>query len=255
MSSSKVNIDIAISTLNDGIYNPKFRDDFNYIIIHQVTNKKDYHQYVLTLPSNVRYIRSDTIGLSKSRNLAIENTNADYLWIMDDDVEIKDGVLKYIEYLINKNEKTAMFVVSHSHEDIEYIGNKDIRSVNRISAMNIFSIDMILNIKLIKDIRFNESFGLGAKYPSGEEYIFAMNLISKKMEILKSKKVCSYHPLVSSGQDFYSSSVKLKAKLEMFKIANGYFIGNILYLLFLMKKANVIFKNRAFKNVIMSYVK
>lgn len=255
MVRSNISIDIAISTLNDGLYNPIFKSDLNYIIIHQVTNKKDYHQYVLTLPSNVRYIQSDTIGLSKSRNLAIENTNADYLWIMDDDVEIKDGILAYIEELINANKKTAMFVVSHSHEDIEYIGDSLIRPVNRISAMNIFSIDMILNIKLIKNIRFNESFGLGAKYPSGEEYIFAMNLISKKMRILKSKKVCSYHPLDSSGLNFYSSPVKLKAKLEMFKIANGYFFGNILYLLFLIKKSKVIIKNKSFKNVIMSYMK
>ena len=252
MLDSTLNIEVAISTLNDGIYNPKFRDDFNYLIIHQVTNNVDYSDYIEILPKNVRYIKSNTIGLSKSRNLAIENTKAKYLWIMDDDVVIHDSSFSYIENITNKYSNVAMLVVSHSHEEIEYLlGNKE-QKINKISAASISSIDMIIKRDLLGDVRFNENFGLGAKYVSGEEYIFACDLLSKGKEIIKTRKVCTYHPLISSGQDFYSTPLKLKTKLEMFKAANGFIRGYLLYVLFCIKKIKIIRENNAMKNVIKS---
>ncbi|WP_408900767.1 glycosyltransferase family 2 protein [Photobacterium piscicola] len=254
MLDSTLNIEVAISTLNDGIYNPKFRDDFNYLIIHQISNDVDYSDYIQTLPKNVRYIKSNTVGLSKSRNLAIENTNAEYLWIMDDDVGIHDSALIYVEDYLKKHPKLSMLVVSHSHEEIEYLpGNKE-QNINKISAASISSIDMIIKVDLLNGIRFNENFGLGAKYVSGEEYIFACNLLDKGKEIIKTRKVCTYHPLISSGQDFYSTPMKLKTKLEMFKAANGLIRGNLLYVLFCIKKIKIIYKKNAIKNVIKSFV-
>ncbi|MCD9464077.1 hypothetical protein CJF25_13970 [Photobacterium phosphoreum] len=253
MLDSTLNIEVAISTLNDGIYNPKFRDDFNYLVIHQVINDVDYSNYIETLPKNVRYIKSNTIGLSRSRNLAIENTKAKYLWIMDDDVEIHDSSFSYIENITNKYSNVAMLVVSHSHEEIEYLpGNKE-QKINKISAASISSIDMIIKIDLLSSVRFNESFGLGAKYVSGEEYIFACDLLSNGKEIIKTRKVCTYHPLISSGQDFYSTPIKLKTKLEMFKAANGFIGGYLLYVLFCIKKMKIICENNAIRNVIKSF--
>lgn len=254
MLNSTLNIEIGISTLNDGIYNPKFRDDFNYLIIHQITNNVDYNDYIQTLPKNVRYIKSNTVGLSKSRNLAIENTNSEYLWIMDDDVEIHDSALIYVEDYLKKHPELSMVVVSHSHEEIEYLPGSKEQNINKISAASISSIDMIIKVSQIEKIRFNDDFGLGAKYASGEEYIFACNLLDKGKKIIKTRKVCTYHPLISSGQDFYSTPIKLKTKLEMFKIANGFIKGNLLYVLFCIKKMKIIYKNNAIKNVIKSFI-
>lgn len=249
-----INIEVGISTLNDGLFNCEFRKDYNYLVIHQINNGKDYSQYISTFPSNVRYITSFDLGLSKSRNLALEHTTADYLWIMDDDVLIHDRAYPYFNNIIDKYPDYGMYVVSHSHLDIEFLSGDKYQILTEISAANVSSIDMIINRSLCGSIRFNEKFGLGTDFPSGEEYIFTCNLLSAGHKVLKSRTVCTYHPLISSGQDFYSTPNKLKAKLEMFKAATGLLKGYIYYFAFIIKKAKLIIRNRAFYNVLKSFL-
>lgn len=247
------NLEVAVSTLNDGIYNIKFRSDYNYLVIHQVTNGYDYSNFINQFSVNVRYIISNEKGLSKSRNLALDNAIGDYVWIMDDDVLIHDRAYHYIMSLIKQNSNYGMFVVSHSHKDIEYISGVQCQNVSSISAANVSSIDMIINRIRCGNLRFDERFGLGTGYSSGEEYIFTCNLIASKQKVLKSRFVCTYHPLISSGNDFYSTPNKLKTKLEMFKVANGVLKGYLYYFSFLVKKSRVICKNKAYLNVLMSF--
>lgn len=109
-----MDIEIGLSALNSGIYKIKFRSDCRYLLIHQITNGQNYSDFVRSLPSNVRYIESNEIGLSKSRNLAIENAKSDYLWIMDDDVDIYDEALSYIYRLITKYNESPLLIVSHT---------------------------------------------------------------------------------------------------------------------------------------------
>ncbi|EIQ1941160.1 glycosyltransferase, partial [Escherichia coli] len=173
MSDIKLNIEIGLSALNSGIYKIKFRNDYNYLIIHQITDECDYSDYVTSFPENVRYISSYESGLSKSRNMAIENAKYDYLWLMDDDMEIDDAAWDYLTKFISDYKNSPLLVVSHSLAK-KYNNEKErIKRLNPITAAGICSVDMILKISALDGIRFNSDFGLGAKYPSGEEYIFA----------------------------------------------------------------------------------
>lgn len=247
-------LEISVSTLNAGIYNIIFRDDYNYLVIHQIIDGQDYSNFTSKLPSNVRYVASYEKGLSKSRNLALEHTKADYLWIMDDDVLIHDRAYPHFNYLIKEYPDYGMYVVSHSHLDIEFLSGVKYQTLTDISAANVSSIDMIINRSLCGSLRFNEKFGLGTDFPSGEEYIFTCNLLSTGKKVLKSRMVCTYHPLISSGQDFYSTPNKLKAKFEMFKAATGLLKGSIYYFAFIIKKSNLIIRNRAYYNVLKSFL-
>lgn len=246
-------LEIAVSTLNDGIKNIEIRQDYNYLIVHQVTDGNDYSRLSSSLPDNVRYIISYDKGLSKSRNLALDNTIADYVWIMDDDVSIREGAYSHIMSLCESYPDCGMLVVSHSHELIDYLPGNRYKYLSDVSAANVSSIDMIINMKACKAVRFDERFGLGSEYPSGEEYIFTCNIISAGYKVIKSRFVCAYHPPLSSGQDFYSTANKLKAKLEMFKVANGVMKGYVYYLAFLIRKANVLLKGKAMFNVFKSF--
>lgn len=248
-------LEIAISTLNNGIYNITFRDDYNYLIIHQITNSQDYSSYIAGLSNNVRYIVSYDKGLSKSRNLALKHARAEYVWLMDDDVLINDQAYSHFIELVDLYSDYSLLVVSHSHENIEYLPGKKYQTITDISAANVSSIDMIINLNLYGEMKFNERFGLGSDFPSGEEYIFTCNLLSNGKKALKSRKVCTYHPLISSGLDFYSTPNKLKSKCEMFKAANGDFKGYVYYIAFLIKKAKVIIKKNALGNVLRSFLK
>ncbi|MER1750080.1 glycosyltransferase, partial [Proteus mirabilis] len=135
-----MSIEIAISTLNDGIFNIKLRHDFNYLIVHQITNNKDYSSYINNIYNeNVRYISSNEVGLSKSRNLAIKNSHSDYIWIMDDDVIILDGTQEKINKLISEKQNCDMFILNHKPVK----GNKT-TYINEYSAMSVSSINMLI---------------------------------------------------------------------------------------------------------------
>ena len=233
----KLNIEIGLSTLNSGIYKINFNKAFKYIVIHQISDEGDYSDIISTLPENVRYISSHELGLSKSRNLAIENSKAEYLWIMDDDVEINDNAIQYIEDLITKNSESTLIVVSHSLGGIETREVKEkTKKINVVSATRICSIDMIVKISDLGMIRFNTEFGLGAKYPSGEEYIFACNLINAGKTVIKSNRICSIHPEMQADSIIYPGKNDLSTKKRMFIIANGKIIGSLLYVAFVLKK-------------------
>lgn len=96
-------LEIIVSTLQDGIYNLKFSDKFHYLVIHQipaVSDNEKYKRYSLTFPCNVKYIQSNTKGLSISRNIGFNNSTADYIWIMDDDVVVlEDSLTKFYKLL------------------------------------------------------------------------------------------------------------------------------------------------------------
>ncbi|WP_341517171.1 glycosyltransferase [Citrobacter gillenii] len=232
----QLDIEIGLSALNSGIYKIKFRNDYKYLLIHQVTDGENYSNYVKMLPANVRYIKSNEVGLSKSRNLAIEHSMSDYLWIMDDDVDINDEAFSYICDFTTRYNESPLLIVSHTLKREETDTKEKIQRVNIISAAKICSIDMIVKISALKNIRFNPNFGLGAKYPSGEEYIFACELIRSGGKVYKSNKVCSFHPEIVTNDQAYPNKDKFKTKMKMFIAANGLFVGSILYVAFFIKK-------------------
>ncbi|HBN5713160.1 glycosyltransferase family A protein [Morganella morganii] len=246
-------IEVLISTLNDGIFNIKFNSKFRYLIIHQISNNKDYHEYTNTFANNIVYIPSSTLGLSISRNIALSHASGDFLWIMDDDVTILENSLENLLANIERYPDIDMFVLNHTsnpeikNDNIKY---KNDFLLNKLSSMSVSSIDILLKRTTIGDIKFNESFGLGSSYPSGEEYIFCNEYLNSKKKILRLKNYYSYHPDISSGSDFYSSPRKIETKLRMFILCFGKCIGYMLFIAFIIKKTNIITKNKSWKHVL-----
>ncbi|HHZ9146337.1 TPA: glycosyltransferase family A protein [Proteus mirabilis] len=241
-------LEIIISTLLDGIFNIKINNNFNYLIIHQIPNKnnKKYEQFIKNLPSNVRYISTNTVGLSKSRNIGLNNAQGEYIWIMDDDVIILDSSLGEFDKMINTYQNIDMYVVRYTNKlpFEKGKGKGKEKVINRFTAMSISSINMIIRRKSLGMIRFNECFGLGSTYPSGEEYIFSYEFLKHKKTIIKYNEFFSYHKEISSGHDFYSTENKLIAKLAMFIYCYGNIRGRIIYLLFIIKKYKTLVNNK-----------
>ncbi|MRF68177.1 glycosyltransferase [Escherichia coli] len=250
-----IKFEILISTLNDGLFNIKTHPDFNYLIIHQITNEKDYSNYTSSLISTkVRYIPSNTIGLSLSRNIALTNSIGEYLWIMDDDVLIYSNALTKLENLISTYPNQDMYVLNFSEHELEN-DNIVYKKANKYNAMSICSINMLLTKSVAKQFKFNTKFGLGTNLPSGEEYIFSVDLINNRKNILITNEYFSCHPDISSGHDFYSSKNKINAKLKMFLTCHGSVKGRLIYLLFIIKKIKVLLKNKALANSLICLIK
>jgi hypothetical protein len=63
---------------------------------------------------------------------------------------------------------------------------------------------------------FDLDFGLGSLYPSGEEYIFLTDALKLGLNVGYFPVVIGIHPDSSSGDDFFSSPIKIQAKRQMF---------------------------------------
>jgi len=68
-------------------------DEIPYQIL--IVNQSKKHQLTSDFP-NIKVINDVNFGLSRSRNLAIENTTAKILWFLDDDCEVLENAVHHI---------------------------------------------------------------------------------------------------------------------------------------------------------------
>ncbi|MCR4923552.1 MAG: glycosyltransferase family 2 protein [Lachnospiraceae bacterium] len=131
----------------------------------------------------VCYICSKERGLSKSRNMAIKNSEADICILCDNDVEYTEDYEKIIRdaYKRHKDADLIVFYIKRK-ERLKPLSSKDKR-MNYLSVLKIFSPEISFKRESIKGINFNESFGAGAKYIMGEENIFLYDCLKQGKRI------------------------------------------------------------------------
>lgn len=193
-------LNILISTINDGIRNVEkiFLPEDNaisYIISHQVTNYKDYSTEVTLLKQrkDVIYLSSNVKGLSKNRNNCLEHIDGDIVYICDDDVSLLyEGILKIIEKFKNSDNIDVLRCQIKTFEGKPYKQYKPVEyKIDSLSQLtNFSSIEMTVKSAFIKEnhIWFDEKFGIGAQYPTGEDFIFITDIFKKNGNIV-------HHPI------------------------------------------------------------
>jgi glycosyltransferase involved in cell wall biosynthesis len=240
-------IEVLLSTLNEGINGIRINKNYFYLIVHQINddNESTYREFFnCKLKSDrVRYIQSDTVGLSKSRNIAIHNSCGDILWIMDDDTVLFDNAKSEIlnQYSVSKQVVILNFVTNKYQRN-----NFKSHYFNLFTATKVSSINISFRRSIIdKGFTFDENFGLGTNKPSGEEYIFVTDIIRAQVPVFQSQILACVHADITSGVDFFSTKRKLQAKFYMFDRIFGRW-GKLMSILFLLKKSKVIYRNKRF---------
>lgn len=149
------------------------------LVINQ--NKKDdsfKNENVIVLSYNER-------GLSKSRNRALENTNADICLIADDDIKYVDDIENIIVNSFIQNpdyDIIAFFVESNERKEC-----RKKKKINFLKSLSIMSVQIAYRPSSIKknNVKFDERFGTGSGlYTSGEENIFLADCLKKGLKIL-----------------------------------------------------------------------
>ncbi|WP_318406938.1 glycosyltransferase [Photobacterium leiognathi] len=256
-----MNITFIISTLNDGIFKipeENFYKLKNVIIVHQVTDGNDYSYFVNKYnekKSNIKYLVMNEKGLSKSRNKGLDNCSTEWAYILDDDVLVYDDILDKLETETNSENSVFTFYHSDVDETVYKKYKKKRFNHNVISLAKVASIDLFLNVSLInkKNIRFDENFGLGTKYPSGEEYILLTDCLDKKIKVINIPVFTTKHPNEASGNDFFSSVEKISSKKMMFNRLRTPF-SKILKIMFLIKKIYPLVKNKSLLKFMKHYL-
>ncbi|MGN7811294.1 glycosyltransferase family 2 protein [Flavobacterium sp. 22076] len=174
---------------------------FQILIVNQTEGEK-----ILTSGySNIRVINSFEKGLSKSRNLALENALGKILVIADDDVVYEEGFITKITDAYNKFPAAAViqFSAVNSIGDLikKYPSNSKV-NLNSFHILNVSSIEMTLNKTVIdaSQIRFDENFGLGAVFEMGEEAVFLSDLKAKNKQLVFDPQVIAMHENPTSSE-------------------------------------------------------
>lgn len=221
-----MSVQVLISTMNqkDNLLVNRLKINSDCIILNQCD--KNNKLILKDKLYNTIIINSKTRGLSKSRNLLIENATKDICLIGDDDLEYVDNYenIIYEQFERFPNADVIAFQVEGIEEKFKDYPNKE-KKLNLITSMKVASVEIAFRLSSIKmnNIKFNEQFGSGSKYCMGEENIFLFECIKKGLEIqYVPLKIADLHIgdsswfngfnrkfFIDRGASFYAMSSKL----------------------------------------------
>jgi len=240
---------VAISTANDRLRNIQLPDNYGgckFLVIQQIYDVSlDNVNYSGVLSRNdVDHHILNYAGLSKSRNFGIAHATTKYLFIMDDDVAFDvERMQTLIEWMGQNNVDVA--TCQHKYESGNFAKNYQPQPFrhNIFSLAKVSSIDICLNLEKVREYRlnFDERFGLGSDFPSGEEYIFLADCLKSGLNVWFYPITVGVHPDITSGMDFYTSPAKTLAKREMLKRIFGW-KSPLFIFAFWLKKLPHVFK-------------
>ena len=180
-------VQILLSIMNEkkpDKYLKKMNIKGNYVVINQITNDKINKTNIDNKYSKI--ISVNEKGLSKSRNLAIDNSDCAIGLLSDDDMYYVDDYQSIIvnDYKKYKDADIIAFVVEHENKKYEKKVFKEGR-LSFIKSLRISSVQISFRINSIKEknIKFDENFGSGSKYYMGEENIFMYDCLKKHLKI------------------------------------------------------------------------
>ncbi|WP_409252043.1 glycosyltransferase family 2 protein [Bacillus sp. SCS-153A] len=215
--------------------------DFEVIIVSQ-----DNHDYITLVLNDVKFkynhVTIDRKGLSLARNIGIKHANGEIMTFSDDDCWYNQDSFKIVSSYFEQNSSTdvACFQIYDPISN-SYYKDYDEEEQKQISLRKILkksSIEIFISRTRIPDhlIQFDEKFGLGAVYPSGEENIFLFDLFKNKNRI-------SYLPQVVVNHQKPVMQTRLNQKTfigkgPMFKRMYNTPTAILLLFLFFAKKYN-----------------
>ena len=239
-------VSIAISTISNRIEKLDLipYEGVQYIIIHQDSHLATFEFLNMLIKRlDVVYVPLERKGLSASRNAALANSNTDYIMIMDDDVTFS---IDAIYNILGEMKKDKVDVATYYHKYTD--GNSTLKYKkaffhNKFNIANPSSIDICINRESVLKaaVNFDESFGLGSKYPSGEEMIFLSDCLKSGLKVKRYPLEICVHPPIASGADFFTTAQKTLAKAAMFKRVYPK-SGSLFFILFMIRKWPMAFR-------------
>lgn len=177
-------IQVLISTMNQSSYRTLLKlmhlDVTDVVIINQLTKN------LKVIDKNKSFHSYKEQGLSRSRNRAIDASNADICILADDDMFYSPDYKRTVRKAYDKYPDADIIAFYVDSEDAA-IYKKPLREgrINLLTSMKLRSVQLTFKRKSIaeNDIRFREEFGAGAEYYMGEENIFLADCIRAGMKV------------------------------------------------------------------------
>jgi glycosyltransferase involved in cell wall biosynthesis len=203
---------IAIATMDAKVFSNRSHMPTNYLVVNQI--KKEANS--IAMPHVYNFQES---GLSKSRNHALDLCDSDICLISDDDLEYMNGIEDRIldAFERHKDADIITFQIETPEGEPFKTYAKESFWHSKKTLMRVASVEIALKHKSIMDsgLRFDERFGLGSEFPTGEEIIFLTDALEKGLKILYIPIPIVMHPKESSGSNYHNIKL-IEAKGAMF---------------------------------------
>lgn len=211
---------------------------FSVLVINQTTKDKQLQSPY----TNVRIINSFEKGLSKSRNLALDNALGKIVLVADDDVQFvkgfDDAILSF--YNANPLADIAFFkTVTFEGKPYSAYYPETVKITSQKNLVPVLSIEVAMRLSSIKnnDIRFNELFGLGAKFEDAEMLYFLRSAHNKGLTMYFCPEYIVRHQAWSSSDDVTSERLIYAKSAGYYKRFGFWSYFYVLkYIIFLLRK-------------------
>ncbi|MGF7482752.1 glycosyltransferase family A protein [Providencia sp. SP181] len=247
----KMKLDMLYSTHEDRIHSlieklPLSNSCVNIVIVHQMNINSNYDyimEPLLKERSDIKYYKSFTKGVTKSRNIALKNATGDIVLFCDDDVIYRKDIQKIIIEQYRINPEIGFITFAYSNQtDMQNAAKKFHSSSFKHNLKTILKVGTIevtaRREPIIKNkVCFPEDMGAGATYFLCDEPVFLSKLLKNSMNGIYKPLIIGYHPADSSGQIFNKKEAFASRYLCFTRIF-GLFFGPSLYYLYLVKNLN-----------------
>ncbi|MDO4188958.1 MAG: glycosyltransferase family A protein [Lachnospiraceae bacterium] len=183
----KLDVLLSILKMDDLNYIDSLKITGNAVVINQCDSDSEENisrRSVNGSDQAVKYVKTTTRGLSRSRNLAISESDADICILCDNDVVYVDDYEKLILEEFEKRPDADIIVFYIKRKEKPVPNYATARKMDYLSVLKIFSPEIAFRRESVKDLKFNEDFGAGSgKYIMGEENIFLYDALKKKKNI------------------------------------------------------------------------
>lgn len=175
-------LQILVSTMNkendkqikDLLLEMKIKSD--YLIINQTDKNVNIN--------NSKVLTVNDKGLSKSRNLGLENATSDIILFADDDLSYTENYETIIKEAYKKYQDTDCICFwVESKNKFRPIKRMKNGKIGIFKIMKICSFQITVKRKAIENIKFDENYGAGTYLDRGEETIFLKQLLEKGYKI------------------------------------------------------------------------
>ncbi len=219
---SECKLEVLMSAMHQSDFSLAYKSNIqsDLLIINQCD--KDGYDEIEENGYLWRMISTTERGLSKSRNMAINNAKGDICLLCDDDETFFDG---YKEGILSAYEEIGdADAVVFNLKRINYTMKKTYYKISSIrlapkyrgygSPMLSFRLNKILK----NNIRMNETFGSGSQWGGGEEILFEQEIKEKGLKLYE-------HPFTISTIDYSSGDSWFNGYDEKYFYNLGAFIG------------------------------
>lgn len=134
-----------------------------------------------------RMITTETRGVGINRNLALMYASDEYLLFSDDDLQYVDRYPQIVEEAFSKVPQAdcLIFNIDTVGSDIPRRKNAKIKRVRWYNAMNYGAVRIAVRRVSVQreNLMFSRNFGGGTLFSCGEDTLFIMDMLKKKLKI------------------------------------------------------------------------